>query len=52
MKTESILDKSPGGQPKNPSIRFLISIEDPSLLKVEPERFDNRFRNPLQDNNV
>lgn len=45
MKAESIFEKSPGGQPKNPSIRFLISIEDPILLKVEPERFDTRFRN-------
>ncbi len=52
MKSESIFEKSPGNQPKNPSIRFLISIEDPSLLKIDPERFDTRFRNSLQDNNV
>lgn len=37
---------------KNPSIRFVVQIDDSDLLKTEPKNFDTRFKNTLQDFNM
>jgi hypothetical protein len=36
----------------NPSIRFLVLIEDEDLLKTDKKHFDTRFKNTLQDMNL
>jgi hypothetical protein len=36
----------------NPSIRFLVHIEDEDLLKTDKKHFDTRFKNSLQDINL
>lgn len=55
MTSSTIFDKtsaSPGMEPKNHSIRFLVEVGDPSLLEIDPKKFDTSFRNPMQDHNV
>jgi hypothetical protein len=36
----------------NPSIRFLVHVEDDDFLKTDPKNFDTRFKNTLQDLNL
>lgn len=36
----------------NPSIRFLVFIEDEDILKTDKKHFDTRFKNSVQDINL